>query len=72
MSKMVDLEMLKTVMLRKTVSVKELEEKTGIQYSRLESLLDGEREMQASDIYKIAQALNLTEKEKSDIFFPTC
>lgn len=69
MPKHPDLKALKKKMEEKGLTAEELAEKTGIKPSVLKGILEGTRELRVSEIYGLAEALELNDTEKSLFFF---
>lgn len=64
-----DTKALKEIMQQEDITTGELSLRTGLNSSELDKLLEGKREFRASEIYKIADALELDPEQKSEIFF---
>ncbi len=63
-----DLNALKLVMAEQNMSIAELSEKTGIREKTLLRILEGQRELKVPEIFALSDALNLSDKRKSEIF----
>lgn len=64
-----DIEKLKDKIKKSGLKLKYIAEMLGISYTALKPKLDGNREFTRSEIQALSIVLNLTSKEKEEIFF---
>lgn len=69
--KKLDIKALLAAIEERDMSVEMLAEKTGISVSVLKRRLKEESEFRASEIYRISDALGLSDERKTEIFFGT-
>lgn len=69
MGNSVNLQAIEELLKSEGISLEELGSRTGLDVLELKMLLRGEREFTASEIYRFADILGLSEGERSRLFF---